>query len=95
MGRYGLGARPLGYPATDEIALPDGEGRLNHFEHGSIYWTSQTGAHEVHGAIRDKWAALGWQPGFLGYATTDETGTPDGVGGFNHFQGLDTRDRCS
>jgi hypothetical protein len=78
---------PLGYPVTDEIALADGVGRLNHFQTGSIYWTAQTGAHEVHGAIRDKWAASGWQAGFLGYPTTDETGTPDGVGRFNHFQG--------
>ncbi len=78
---------PLGYPVTDEIGLGDGAGRLNHFQTGSIYWTSQTGAHEVHGAIRDKWAALGWQGGFLGYPTTDEIGTPDGLGRFNHFQG--------
>jgi hypothetical protein len=78
---------PLAYPVTDETGLSDGAGRLNHFQHGSIYWTAQTGAHEVHGAIRDKWAGLGWQAGLLGYPTTDETGTPDGVGRFNHFQG--------
>jgi hypothetical protein len=78
---------PLGYPVTDETGLPDGLGRFNHFQRGSIYWTAQTGAHEVHGAIRDKWAGAGWQTGVLGYPTTDETGAPDGIGRFNHFQG--------
>jgi uncharacterized protein with LGFP repeats len=27
----------------------------------------------VHGAIRDKWAALGWERGVAGYPLTDET----------------------
>src|SRR5262249_42436113 len=39
---------------------------------GSIYWTPGTGAHEVHGIIRDKWAALGWERSYLGYPITDE-----------------------
>src|SRR5690606_30198499 len=76
----------LGYPLTDELKTPDGGGRFNHFQNGSIYWTPQTGAHEVHGAIRDKWAETGWEAGPLGYPTTDESKTPDGVGRFNHFQ---------
>jgi uncharacterized protein with LGFP repeats len=77
----------LGYPVTDETPTPDGVGRFNHFQGGSIYWTPQTGAQEVHGAIRVKWASLGWERSFLGYPVTDETPTPDGVGRFNHFQG--------
>src|SRR5664280_1473469 len=77
----------LGYPLTDETATPDGTGRFNHFTGGSIYWTPATGAHEVHGGIRDKWAALGWELGVAGYPTTDETATPDGTGRFNHFTG--------
>jgi LGFP repeat/Domain of unknown function (DUF4832) len=77
----------LGYPLTDETATPDGTGRFNHFTGGSIYWTPATGAREVHGAIRDKWAALGWERGLLGYPLTDETTTPDGTGRFNHFTG--------
>lgn len=62
----------LGYPTTDETPTPGGAGRYNHFERGSIYWTYQTGAHEVHGAIRDKWAALGWEQSSLGFPTSDE-----------------------
>ena len=77
----------LGYPTTDESTPPDGRGRFSHFQGGSIYWTPETGAREVHGAIREKWAALGWETGYLGYPVTDETATPDTVGRFNHFQG--------
>jgi hypothetical protein len=77
----------LGYPTTDETATPDGKGRFNHFQGGSIYWHPATGAHEVHGAIRDRWKGLGWERSFLGYPTTDETATPDGKGRFNRFQG--------
>jgi len=77
----------LGYPLTDETGTPDGHGRYNHFQGGSIYWTPPTGAHEVHGLIRGKWAALGWERSFLGYPLTDETPTPDSIGRYNHFQG--------
>jgi GH25 family lysozyme M1 (1,4-beta-N-acetylmuramidase) len=87
-------AGALGFPTTDESGTPDGVGRFNHFDNAdgsgdaSIYWTPSTGAWSVHGAIHAKWAALGWET-FLGYPTTDETGTPDGVGRFNHFNGAD------
>ena len=62
-------------------------GRFNHFQGGSIYWHPDTGAHEVHGAIRDKWEELGWERSALGYPTTDERPMPDGVGRFSDFQG--------
>ena len=79
-------ASVVGYPITDETATPDGIGRYNHFQYGSIYWTPYTGAWEVHGAIRAHWAALGWERSVVGYPVTDEIGTPDGIGRFNHFQ---------
>jgi uncharacterized protein with LGFP repeats len=71
---------------SGEMALPDGRGRARDYQNGSIFWTAQTGAHEVHGLIRDKWAKLGGERSFLGYPTTDETGCPDGHGRFNHFE---------
>jgi hypothetical protein len=77
----------LGYPLTDESTTPDGVGRFNHFQGGSIYWTPQTGAHEVHGAIRDLWASMGWETSFLGYPVTNELPTADGIGRFSDFQG--------
>jgi hypothetical protein len=68
----------LGLPLTDELATPDGVGRYNHFQGGSIYWTPSTGAHEVYGAIRDKWAELGWERSWLGYPVTGEVDFPEG-----------------
>lgn len=76
----------LGYPQTDETATPDGVGRYNHFQGGSIYWTAATGAHEVHGAIRELWASMGWERSILGYPVTSELATADGVGRFVDFQ---------
>lgn len=77
----------LGAPQNEPTRTPNGRGWYRHFEHGSIYYTPELGAFEVHGAIRDKWASFGWEQGFLGFPTTDETTTPDGVGRFTHFEG--------
>jgi len=77
----------LGYPVTDELGTPGGRGRFNHFQGGSIYWTPQTDAHEVHGAIRDAWAGMGWETSLLGFPVTNELGTPYKFGRFNHFEG--------
>ncbi|WP_434379605.1 LGFP repeat-containing protein [Melittangium boletus] len=76
----------LGACTTSELTTPDGVGRFNHFQNGSIYWTPETKAWEVHGLIRARWEALGWETGPLGYPTTGETATPDGVGRYNHFK---------
>ncbi|MFB7896138.1 LGFP repeat-containing protein [Streptomyces xiamenensis] len=78
---------PLGCPTTHERVTPDGVGRYNHFTGGSIYWTAQTGAHPVWGAVRDKWEAMGWETGELGYPTSDEVTNPDGAGKRQAFQG--------
>ena len=67
---------------SQEMAMPDGRGRARDFDHGTIYWTPETGAHEIHGDIRVCRARHRW----LGYPLTDELGTPDGVGRFNHFE---------
>jgi LGFP repeat len=75
----------LGYPLTDESPAAR-NGRFNHFQRGSIYWTPQTGAHEVHGAIRDKYSAMGWERSPLGYPVSDEQATP-GPSRFSRFQG--------
>ena len=78
----------LGAPVDEgagsaEMAMPDGRGRARDFEHGTIYWTPENGAHEVHGDIRVKWAQLG---SLLGYPVTDEIGCGPGAGRFNHFE---------
>ena len=80
---------PLGAPHTDELPTPDKRGRFNHFKGGSIYWTPQTGAHIVWGAIRGLWSRMSWERGPLGYPLTDEIATPKpkDYGRFNHFEG--------
>jgi len=79
----------LGYPVTNESTTPDKIGRYNHFQHGSIYWTPATGAHEVYGAIRARWAELRWERGFLGYPTATPYEQTRGRGWFliGEFQG--------
>lgn len=76
----------LGYPVSDEMGTRDGIGAQSHFQHGSIYWTSSTGAHEIHGAIREKWFSIGKNDGFLGYPTSDELPSSIGRGRMNRFQ---------
>jgi hypothetical protein len=83
---FGGCASFLGAALTDETTTPDGVGRYNVFQNGSIYWSPDTGAFEVHGAIRDKWRDLNWEAGPLGYPLSNETKTPDGVGRFSVFQ---------
>ena len=68
----------LGAPKTDELVTPDGIGRYNVFDHGSIYWTAATGAHEVLGVIRDTYATAGWEAGALGYPVSGEYDVPGG-----------------
>jgi hypothetical protein len=84
----GGSASILGYPTTDETGTPDGIGRFNHFEAGSIYWTPNTGAHEVHGLIRQLWAEHGWERNpSLGYPINDEL-VPDRRIGHRHPEPL-------
>ncbi|NAZ78350.1 hypothetical protein GTQ99_23505, partial [Kineococcus sp. T13] len=49
----------MGFPTTDDS--PAKGGFYTHFQGGSIYWSPATGAHEVRGAIREKWASMGWE----------------------------------
>lgn len=79
-------AGPLGFPRTWENGTPDGLGRFNHFQHGSIYWTPQTGAHAIRGAILDEWARQGWEGGPLGYPVLDEVATPNKPGVVQGFE---------
>jgi uncharacterized protein with LGFP repeats len=76
----------VGYPITDEAWAPDGIGRYNDFQNGSIYWSPSSGAHEINGAIRDKWLALGGVKSYLGYPITEQSTAPDGVQPYNDFQ---------
>ena len=77
-----------GLPISDEEAVANG--RRSRFDGADIYWSPATDGHEVHGAIRDHWQALGGADGFLGYPLTDETlvlDTGTEIGRMNLFQG--------
>ena len=74
----------LGYPTSDEQRAPDGVGVFQTFQGGVVYSSPSTGAHEVHGLIREKWSALGGFS-FPGAPVTDELTMPDGVGRANVF----------
>jgi len=71
---YGGPSGLLGLPLTDETTTPDGVGRFNHFSGsgGSVYWSPSTGAHEVQGMIRARWASVGWERSRLGYPVSNE-----------------------
>ena len=76
----------FGFPLTDELTTPDGRGRYNHFQNGSIYWTPQTRANEVVGAMKEVWAAAGWERGPLGYPVAPEGVMPPGGITFQDFE---------
>ncbi len=80
-------ARSLGVlaaaPQGSVTALAEG-GFVQRFADCDIYYSPDTGAHEVHGEIRRKYNIVNG-PIRLGLPVTDESGCPDGVGRFNHF----------
>ena len=77
----------LGLPTSDEQNTANNAGRYNTFTAGDMYWSLTAGAHEIHGAIRIEYFAVGGPAGILGFPTTDETPTPDRIGRYNHFTG--------
>ncbi|WP_197249541.1 LGFP repeat-containing protein [Cytobacillus firmus] len=76
--QYGGANGFLGAPTTHENVTPDGIGRFRHFQGGSIYWNPNTGAQLIHGAIRDKWAELGFERSWLGFPISDEENFTEG-----------------
>ncbi|MBF6223816.1 esterase [Nocardia abscessus] len=79
-------AGPLGLPIGEERALEDGRGRLQTFQHGSLYWTPQTGAQVVRGAILDEWGKQGFERGPAGYPVEPEIKTPSRDGAVQAFE---------
>lgn len=79
----------LGKPIAPERDCADGKGRFRRYEHGRIYFSAETGAHELRDAILTKWLTLGAEQSALGYPITDRLGV-DGPGDatqhFNEFQ---------
>ncbi|HEY4163581.1 MAG TPA: hypothetical protein VGM59_11005 [Dongiaceae bacterium] len=74
----------VGAPNADTEAVPGGYRQS--FANADIMVGDSGVAYEVHGDIRAKYNMLGGPGGPLGLPVTDETGTPDGIGRYNHFQ---------
>ena len=73
----------LGIPTADAIDVPGGA--VREYQGGAIYFSKDTGAHVMYGAILDRYRALGGPSSELGFPTNDEGDTGDGVGRFNDF----------
>ena len=85
-GAAGSERGTVGYPVTDEFCGLRGGGCAQHFQRGSVYWSPATGARIVTGAVRDRWAALGWELSGLGYPVTGTTCGLVDSGCAQHFQ---------
>jgi uncharacterized protein with LGFP repeats len=75
---------PLGYPLGDQVALRGG-GIGQAFEDGAVYFTEATGSHGVSAWIWDRYAAGGYENGWLGYPVSDEIALNGGTA--QNFQG--------
>ncbi len=69
---------PLGTPTSPESGA-EGDARYATFEHGAVYWSPESGAQPVTGAIYDAWASLGYERGALGLPTSGEIQEPEWV----------------
>ena len=79
-------AGALGLPTSVEKPLPNNVGRFQSFQHGTIYWSANTGAAAVKGAIMDTYAAQGFEHGPLGLPVSDEKKTPTKAGAVQSFE---------
>jgi len=68
--------KDLAAPTGNQQTNPDG-GIYQQFDGGVIIYKTQ--AYVVWGKIRDKWNQLGGSQGKLGYPTSDEVDSPDGL----------------
>ena len=69
---------PLGAPTSPEAA---GEGRRRYatFDKGAVYWSPESGAEPVTGAIYKAWGSLGFERGALGLPTSGEIQEPQWI----------------
>lgn len=74
----------LGPCLTGEYDVPGG--KATDFRFGRVFWSQQTGAHSVLGAIGAAYQAEGGPGGPLGLPTSGENTTPDGKGRYSTFQ---------
>ncbi|KUI35138.1 cold-shock protein [Mycobacterium sp. IS-1496] len=68
-------AGALGAPTSPEAA-GEGSARYVRFERGAMYWSPESGAAPVMGALYDAWGSLGFERGALGLPTSGEIHEP-------------------
>ena len=76
--RMGGEASPLGAPTSPEAA-GDGPARYVTFDKGAMYWSPESGAEPVTGAIYEAWGTLGFERGALGLPTSAEIQEPQWI----------------
>ncbi|MCK8673935.1 hypothetical protein M1M07_22850 [Rhodococcus sp. HM1] len=76
VGGMAPGGTLLGYPIQDQVGLPDGQGQMDRFERGVVYWHPTHGAHPVTGRILEIWSSAGYEGSEYGYPTTDPAPAP-------------------
>ncbi len=69
---------PLGMPTSPEAAGL-GDTRYATFERGAMYFSPDTGAQPLTGAIYQAWASLGYERGALGLPTSGEIAEPEWI----------------
>lgn len=77
----------MGYPTTGEVSGLTGGGVYQMYQGGAIVWSPASGAHQSTGAIRARYAQLGFEAGVMGYPTSDETPGLTGGGVTQAYQG--------
>lgn len=77
----------LGYPTSGVICGLKDSGCFQNYQGGSIMWSPASGAYSVpFGAIRDYWAARGYENSGLGYPVSNQTCGLKSGGCFQLFQ---------
>ncbi len=69
----------LGRAESPELTTPDGGARYADFSGGKIYWSKDTGAQVVRGAIEKAWAAAGFEKSSLGMPVSAESDVASGI----------------
>ena len=81
----------LGIPTGAELSVRGGASQT--FQGGTVFWNAATGeTHAVKGGVRDRYAALNWEQGWLGFPTSEEMSLNGGAsqtfqGGQIHWSG--------
>lgn len=74
----------LGTPVAEAVDVQGGAKR--DYQGGTIFYSKDSGAHVMYGAILDRYQTLGGPDGSgLGFPKNDESDAGDGVGRFNDF----------